>query len=157
MSGCSCNKVQGVYREADVSGGSDAVAAEGGSTHDKGSGDVVGGELDAISISSETEKPDAQRQDGDEVRRRREDAGTMERKALKQKLVDVEDVVAARREFEQWLAEAMRSVATMRAQALVDRETLRRTSNGRTRHAAGCVSDETCRYRGISARCPSSA
>ena len=43
------------------------------------------------------------------MRGRREDAVTMEREALKQKLVDVQDVVAARAKFEQWLAEAMRS------------------------------------------------
>ena len=85
------------------------------------------------------------------MRRRRVDAVTMEREALKQKLVHVQDVVAARAEFEQWLAEAMRSVATLRAKAP------RRTSKGRTRDAAGYVSDEICRYRGISARCPRSA
>ena len=51
---------------------SSVVAAEGGS------GDVVGGELDAISMSDDAEKSDAQRQCGDEVRRRREDVVTKE-------------------------------------------------------------------------------
>ena len=44
------------------------VAAEGVSMRDRGSGDIVGGELDAISMSCETEQSDAQRQGGDEVR-----------------------------------------------------------------------------------------
>ena len=56
----------------------------------------MGGEPDVISISNESEKSDAQRQDGDEVRHRREDAVTMEHDALKQKLLDAWDDVAAR-------------------------------------------------------------
>ena len=42
-----------------------AVAAKGGSTHDRGGGNVVGCVLDAISILYETGKSDAQRHDGD--------------------------------------------------------------------------------------------
>ena len=38
-----------------------AVAAEGHSTHDRGSGCIVGGELDVTSRANETEKSDAQR------------------------------------------------------------------------------------------------
>ena len=55
-----------------------AAERKGGSTRDRGSGDVVGGELDAISISNATERSHAQRQDGDEARYRREDGVTME-------------------------------------------------------------------------------
>ena len=45
-----------------------AAASEGRNTHDKGSGDVVDGVPDAISVSNEAEKSDAQRQYEDEVR-----------------------------------------------------------------------------------------
>ena len=47
-----------------------AVAAEGGSMRNNGSGDVVGSELDAISMSGETEESDAQ------MRRRRSATST---------------------------------------------------------------------------------
>ena len=55
-----------------------AVAAVRGSMRDRGSGDVVGGELDAILMSNGTETSDAQRQSGDEVRHGREDVVTKE-------------------------------------------------------------------------------
>ena len=75
--------MQRVHREASKSGRireaaaewnskSRAVAARGGKMRDRRSGDVVGGELDAISISNETEKSTAQRQSGNDVRHRRE-------------------------------------------------------------------------------------
>ena len=58
---------------ADWNSRSRAVAGEGGSVRDRGSGDVFGGELDAISMLDGTEKVHAQRQGGAEVRYRWED------------------------------------------------------------------------------------
>ena len=78
MSGSSCSIVQGVHREASQSTESERQRHNGtsNSTRDRGSGDVVGGELDAISMLNETEKSDTQRQD--EVRHRRNDVATKE-------------------------------------------------------------------------------
>ena len=99
-----------------------------GSMHDRGSREVVGGKLDAIWISHEAQKSGAQRQDGDEMRQRREDAVTMKREALKEQLLDAQDDMAARAraELEYQLADAFPSVAALRAQAPVDSERLRR-------------------------------
>ena len=66
MSGSSYSRqVSGIRAAAPRSR---AAASEGSNTHDKGSGDVVDGVPDTISVSNEAEKSDAQRQYGDEVR-----------------------------------------------------------------------------------------
>ena len=55
-----------------------AAAVERGSMRARGSWDVVVGELDVISMLNETEKSDARRQGGSEVRHRHEDVVTKE-------------------------------------------------------------------------------
>ena len=66
MSGSNCSRQVSGIRAAAAR--RRVVASEGHNTHDKESGDVVDGVPDAISVSNEAEKSDAQRQYGDEVR-----------------------------------------------------------------------------------------
>ena len=80
----------------------------------------------AESERQQQKAPDAQRLHGDEVRHRSVDVVTMECEAMKQKLLDAQDDVAARVALEQQLADAIQSVATLRAQAPIDNETVRR-------------------------------